>query len=255
MNESCHPYEWVTSHIWMSHVTRINAVMWSHDIYARHAYDMTPCGIHADMIVTHSYVRRWECAWSHVICATSIWYDSICHIPHKYVKFVTQSYVRQWWECAWSHVICATIMWHGSICHIPHEYVKFVTHSYVRWSRSDCPIQMNESRTWRMTWLDMAYSYMTWLICWLNCLSHSNVTSRIWINESRTCRSYKCDMMRHDACICVRVESCLTFIRDAFFHVPCLIHMFRYDTFAHKCDMMRHDACTCVRVESCLTYE
>jgi len=46
MNESCHTYEWVMSHVWMSHVTRMNE--------SCHTYECVKCASHTRVGYTYA---------------------------------------------------------------------------------------------------------------------------------------------------------------------------------------------------------
>ena len=55
MNESCHTYEWVMSHIWMSHVTRMNKSCHTYEwvmSHRRHACSRETCHTH-EWVMSH----------------------------------------------------------------------------------------------------------------------------------------------------------------------------------------------------------
>ena len=60
MNESCHTYEWVMSHIWMSHVTHMNE--------SRHTYEWVMSHI---WVPCHRHIRG-GCVSAHKLCKRPI---------------------------------------------------------------------------------------------------------------------------------------------------------------------------------------
>ena len=101
VNELCHTYEWVVSHIWMSHVKHMNEschIVTSHSYMWHDSFIYLTCLIRIhDM--THSYV--WHDSFE---CVT--W---LCDI---YMSDVTHSYLLQ-----------RTIWWLIHTCEINHSWM------------------------------------------------------------------------------------------------------------------------------------
>ena len=67
MNESCHTYEWVMSHVWMSHVTH------THESWHAYEWVMSPV-----RVVQH-HCRSTAVAHVHASCRTPYTYERVCH--------------------------------------------------------------------------------------------------------------------------------------------------------------------------------
>ena len=96
VNESCHTYKWVMSHIWMSHVTHMNESCHTHEWVKSHIWMSHSCLMNICVVwlvqmcdMTHSYV--WHDSF---ICVT--WLIHTCDMTHSYVwheSLMTDSYV------------------------------------------------------------------------------------------------------------------------------------------------------------------
>jgi len=164
MNESCHTYEWVVSHIWMSRA------------YVSLLHRTAPCI--CDM--THSYVWHnplirvtWLIHMCH--CCTAprpvyvTWLIHMCDTTHSYVW-------RGSFICVTAAPHCAMYMWHDSfICVTQPTCMCDVAHSYV-WHRSILCVWSK----WRGSSLYMCQWAMS-----LWPMSH------IWIDP---CHTYECDV-------------------------------------------------------------
>jgi len=76
MNESCHTYEWVMSHIWMSHVTHMNDWVMSH-IWMSHVTHMN------DTYESHMNESCHTYGWITYECVVShIWMNESCRTYH-----------------------------------------------------------------------------------------------------------------------------------------------------------------------------
>jgi len=134
MNESCHTYEWVMSHVWMSYVTCMNESHMSHrnecgilvqsvaHLHVWHdSFIFVPWLIHmCDM--THSYV--WNDSF---ICVT--WVIHMCDVTHSHVcrdSFIRVTclihmYGMIHWYVWRDSFICVTWLIH--MCDMTHSYV------------------------------------------------------------------------------------------------------------------------------------
>jgi len=103
VNESCHTYEWVMSHIWMSHITNMNESRHTNERVLPHTWMCTSHRIRTPRgAVTHSYV--WH---DQFMFAT--WLIHMCGLTHSYVWH--DSFIRVTWLiqiCDMTHPRCAT---------------------------------------------------------------------------------------------------------------------------------------------------
>jgi len=106
MNESCHTYEWVMSHIWMSHVTHMNE--------SCHTYEwvMSPIMRHVTQQIDNSLNK--------------------CMHPFKHAQFneschTLMSHVTHWWVM--SHI-------DGSIHTLMRQFTRWLVMSHVWWVMS-----------------------------------------------------------------------------------------------------------------------
>jgi len=128
---SCHTYEWVMSHIWMSHVTHMNESCLTHEWVMSHmneschTYEQVmpyTCRSHVTYIrmrrVTHAYQRQsWRRALSVQRHATQI----KSHVTHNNEK---KRHTNGW---VMSH------MWMNHATHVNascHEYTRVMPHLY-----------------------------------------------------------------------------------------------------------------------------
>ena len=148
MNESCHPYEWVMSPIWMSHVTyiafkgpsvsaqglRVPTINFTQVMsriwmsYVTHTNVMTP---RVSRFMTHAYV--WHDSF---ICVT--WLIHMCDMTHAYV-----------WHDSF---IC--VAWLIHMCDMTHAYVWHDSFICVPWLIQMCAMThhaCHESIIWP-TW-------------------------------------------------------------------------------------------------------
>ena len=127
VNESCHTYDWVMSHIWMRHVTHMNESC--HTWYATFARDMA-----------HSYVWHdlFICITQHksFMCVVWILSERWClRPPRTCVYFITNvghdSFICVTWHDSFICLIhmCDMIHWYHQLIRIIH--VCAMTHSYV----------------------------------------------------------------------------------------------------------------------------
>jgi len=134
MKESCHTYEWVMSHIWMSHVSHIWMSHVTHMSESRDTYEYVLCHI-------------WMCHVSHIwMCHESrIW---ICHVSHACATWHNSVPPRRW------------LAWCPSRAIVPYDTASRIfgfVHTY-----------LNEfSHIWTSHVLHMIQSYVTcvWVIC------------------------------------------------------------------------------------------
>ena len=152
MNESCHTYEWVTSHISMSHETHMHAshIWMSHVSYVR-----------SDM--THSYVRHDAC-----ICVS--WLIDMCDMTHSYVWH--DSFIR----AAWRVHMCD--MTHS---HVWQDTFKCLTHTFEQNSCARDSVT-HVSPVWRDLFIRT-----TWLIHMCD-VTHLHMCTSETRGRNRPCR-------------------------------------------------------------------
>ena len=69
LNESCHTFEWVMSHIWMSHSTRSKSSDITHALY-EHAHACLCVGVY---VCVHLWVGGWLAGWlGWWVCAAGV---------------------------------------------------------------------------------------------------------------------------------------------------------------------------------------
>jgi len=119
MNESCHTYEWVMSHIWMSRVTHVNA--------SCHTYEWVMSHIWMSH-VTHmneSWVHRWDAAMQRAHAHRHLSLIRMRHVTH--VNEACHTYVTRMnaschtYECVMSHVwispsLSSTAIFYSKFC-------------------------------------------------------------------------------------------------------------------------------------------
>ena len=107
MNESCHTYEWVMSHIWMSHVTHMNE--------SRHTYEWV-----MSHIWTHHIWMDPVTCYTRLHCMTLLTYDLTLGSNHIWIDSLSGTPSLAIQDCIHSHVTCMTPF----ICHVtlrPHH--------------------------------------------------------------------------------------------------------------------------------------
>jgi len=145
MNESCHTYEWVMSHIWMSHVTHINE---SWHVYERVMSHILSHVNHIDIsFYTYVYLTSWEschtyeCVMarirtSQVIRMNESWYvyervmsHKLSHVNHVDVSFHTYVYLTSRESChSYEWVMSHTWISHGKYVESCHSYPGIILH-------------------------------------------------------------------------------------------------------------------------------
>jgi len=101
MNESCHTYEWVMSHIWMSHVTHMNE--------SCHTYEWRLC-VWA-LVGGYGICVTWMCDMTH----SRVTLTHVCHVTYVWVM----SYMNESCHTWMSHVTYVWVMSHMyESCHI-----------------------------------------------------------------------------------------------------------------------------------------
>ena len=123
LNESCHRYEWVMSHIWMSHVTYMN-VMWRCDM--THSYvwhDSFICVIRLIHMCDMTNSRVWH---DQYICVT--WLIHIFDMPHSHTwhdPFICMTWLIRMCDMTVWHLY----EWRDSFIFFATNYM--MTHTYV----------------------------------------------------------------------------------------------------------------------------
>jgi len=129
MNESCHTYEWVMSHIWMIHVTNMNE--------SCHKYEWVV--LHTDGVCTQQQLSR--------SCRTYEWVMS--HIWMSHVTHVSESCFTYEWVM--SH------KWMGHVTHMDescHTHITSVHRSSNTWLTADWVYE------WVVTRVDACYEWV-----------------------------------------------------------------------------------------------
>jgi len=127
MNESCHTYEWVMSHIWMSRVTHVNA--------SCHTYEWVMSHIWMSH-VTHinESCHTCECVMSHIWMSHVTHMNESCH-TYEWVMSPSLRCCNAACACSSSSVThtneaCHTCEW--GMSHICHTYECVMSHVWMR---------------------------------------------------------------------------------------------------------------------------
>jgi len=101
MNESCHTYEWVMSHIWMSHVTHTNASRHTHECVMAYIWmsDTPYFNESHEWVTPHTYMRHTHTYTSHATHMNE-WYHTfkgviwVRHTSHTHQTYGVASLSR-----------------------------------------------------------------------------------------------------------------------------------------------------------------
>ena len=189
MNESCHTYKWVMSHVWMSHVTLMNAQL--PDLHLRETLLEQVC-----LDITHSYARHdsFICvSWLIHLCVVThvIWLIHKCDMTHSYLRDTTlEETPHHVW--IWLIVMYKYVLW---LIHVTRP-VTWHDSFYVTWL-------IHVARILHVTWLDHVTKDMRvpYLIL---------VTRRIWL--ARMIIKY---VYTH-VCMYVNIHTCIYTCLRAF---------------------------------------
>jgi len=125
MNESCHAYEWVMSRVWTHHVTRMNESCHTYEwvmsyIYARVSKSMVDCCCSSPYSCT-------ACAWvkSHVWTSHVTRMNESCHTYEWVMSHAWTSHVTRMNESCHTH---ERVMSH--VCMSPVTYTNNTCHTY-----------------------------------------------------------------------------------------------------------------------------
>jgi len=122
MNESCHTYEWVTSHIWMSHVTHMNESCHTYEWDSPHIWILITIVSNQ----TYEWIRYW--VMSH------IWKSHEESIKSQQLRLRLESQLRcDLWHLQLTHVVCQvstseTETWHTTCLSCKCLSCAFYTH-------------------------------------------------------------------------------------------------------------------------------
>ena len=83
VNESCHTYEWVTSHVWMSHVTRMNSPCHTYEGIMSHMWKSHVTHINQSRHTCHTC--EWVTSTMHESCADDMTMSTRHHRIHAAV--------------------------------------------------------------------------------------------------------------------------------------------------------------------------
>ena len=210
MNESCYIYEWVLSHIWMSHVTHMNKWRESSHTYEYICIcDMTRIYI-CDMTIYmwHDYIHIRD--MTHTRHFTGI--NGSCHTyewvtSHTWMSHVTRTneshhtYTYKW---VLSHI------WMNHVTHMNEsDHITHVTYAYMSHvaHRSYRVISHHTCHTCIHVHINESYHTYEWIMSHMWSQGHRSTPSRlvIWISHAahmnESCHTYECVMphvtMRH----------------------------------------------------------
>ena len=139
MNESCHTYEWVMAHVWMSHVTRMNESCHTYEWVMSHVWLSHVTGEQCDEQPRRTSLR----GGSGFICVT--WLIHMCDMTHSYVwhdSFICVTWLIHMWDMTHRdvcHDSCICVA-DSFICVTWRIHVRDLTHSNVRHDSFMCVI-------------------------------------------------------------------------------------------------------------------
>jgi len=176
MIESCHMYDWVTAHVWMSNTTRMNESCRAH---SHVLYGMPPIRMYIPLIrmcdVTYSCVRSLTRShmWYDVFIA---WHDWRIHKRDRHT-----SYSHVWYDVFMCFHMCDmthSYVWHDSIIH-------------VTWLNHTCDIPL-------IHMCDMTYSCVwdNWLVRTCDCRIRLRDMTDAFTCVIGIPLIHMCDMMR-----------------------------------------------------------
>ena len=187
MNESCHTYEWVMSHIWMSHVTHMNESRHTYEwvtshIWMRHVTHMNEACHTYEWVTWHILDQRCQSEGTSLLCL------KMSHMK-KSRPAVKESHISNGWAMSLRNESCP--IWRSHVpqrrSHVPYDGS---CHTYPitdanrslwrnhRWNES-CPIWMSH----------VPYG---WVMC------HINESCHTWMSHvTGSNRSLRCHHRRH----------------------------------------------------------
>ena len=94
MNESCHTYEWVMSHIWMSHVAHMNESCRTYEWVTSH---MSTSNVTLMSHITHIWMSCCTCQWviSHIWLSHVTHMNESCHVCQRVTLYIWMSHVTR----------------------------------------------------------------------------------------------------------------------------------------------------------------
>ena len=159
MNESCHAYEWVVSHTWIRHTTRVR--------------------LESRFYITCKYVMLHNC---YTIESVMLHINESCHV---WMNRLT----RQW---VVSHLACHTYEWVMSrmnmneSCHMYQWVMSHVWMSQVASMNESCLVWISHVAYERVvSHLNESWSHVTheWVVSHESCHTYEWVMSHIWMNH------------------------------------------------------------------------
>ena len=180
MNESCHTYEWVMKHIWMSHVTHMNESCRNWTSHVMHVNGS--CHTY-EWVMSHIWMNRVK--HTNVSCHTKRRVISECHSTNLTKGSQNTNFLRALWKyiqhSAEHSNPCRLLCTYTYEWFMSHIWMSHVTH-------------MNESCH--------TYEWVMWHI-WMSHVTHMNeschtykwVTSHIWMSYvthmNESCHKYE----------------------------------------------------------------
>jgi len=251
MNEWCRTYEWVTSHTWMRHVTRVKKLSHTYErimsrIWMSHVANVNGSCRTCECVMSHTHETR-----HYIICGTwlihmrdathsQVWHDSSTSVT--WLKVWHDSFIC-WALFIWvSHNY--PVRWRGGTREATEHAVKkpqesslrvsliqyiyiYIGHSFicVTWFIKTVGHDAFIRVTWLIYMCDMTHSYFsstceTWLICMLR-LPHVYLW---YINMVGYDAFIRVTWLIH-TCVCDMTHS---FVWHASFHVT---HPYGHDSF------------------------
>jgi len=132
--ESCHTYEWVMSHVWISHVTRVNKSCQTCKWVMSHVWMSHVTCMDESCVSELSELHHWDETWLNYMCAMTQWYvchDSFICVPWLiYMRAMTHSSESGLPASHHRHVtwlVHMCVMTHSYVCHDSFKCVPWLT--------------------------------------------------------------------------------------------------------------------------------
>jgi len=199
INESCHTYEWVMSHMLMSLVTHRNGAKWARKVIGTHTpWRSACCGYFHICDMTHTYVWRHSAIYSHVwhdlyICVawlcymcdmthSCVWHDSFMCVTHKPWRWACCRY--DFTYVTWLIHMCGVTLSYMHMCDMTYTYVCRDSVVCVTWLIHVC--DMTHSCVWHDSVMCVTHTLCVAWLCYMSDMTHSYVWHDSFICVTRT---------------------------------------------------------------------